>query len=191
VSRAAVFLDRDGVLVEDNGRFDCAPARLLGGVAAALDHLSHAGFELVVVSNQPVIARGLASEADVVRCNDAIRALIESEGGPSIKHFYFCPHHPNATLAPYRIECDCRKPEPGLLRRAAKDHAIDLESSFLVGDRITDIIAGQRAGCRSVLVQTGRHLDPPIETSTPIDPATRPDHVCADLPAAVAWILSR
>ena len=186
----AVFLDRDGVLVEDVDVLTRADQlRLLPGVPQALARLQRTGFELVVVSNQPVVARGLVSEADIVSIHVELDRLILTAGGPALDRIYFCPHHPKATLPAYRLDCECRKPRPGLFFRAAQELALDLPASFTVGDRITDIIAGAKAGCRTVLVQTGKHLEKPIETPEPIDTTIAPDHVCADLPSAVDWIL--
>ncbi|MCL4788751.1 MAG: HAD family hydrolase [Verrucomicrobia bacterium] len=188
--RSAVFLDRDGVLVEDVDLLTRTDQlRVLAGVPASLIALREAGFALVVVSNQPVVARGLATEAEVQAIHVELGGLIRAAGGPDFDQVYFCPHHPNATLPAYRVDCDCRKPKPGMLLRAARELSLDLRSSFLVGDRLTDIIAGARAGCRTVLGQTGKHLDRPIETNEPLDTTIRPDHTCADLPAAVGWIL--
>lgn len=189
MTKPAVFLDRDGVLVEDEGLPAPVALRLFPGVPAALDRLHRAGFALVVVTNQPIVARDLAREADVDRMNGEIRTRIEDAGGPRLEHFYYCPHHPRATLELYRIDCECRKPKPGLLRRAEAELDLDLARSYMVGDRISDVAAGAAAGCRTILVETGRHLDPPIETLTPIDVTLRPDHACPDLPAAVDWIL--
>ena len=191
MANPAVFLDRDGVLVPDDGAFDANDVRLLDEVPASLARLHAHGFTLIVVSNQTIIARGLAVEADVIAANELIRDRITVAGGPRVAAFYFCPHHPNATLDRYRFDCDCRKPSPGLLRRAAAEHALDLNRSFMIGDRITDVIAGAAAGCRTILVETGRHLDPPIETAMPIDTRIRPDYVCAGLAAAADWILTR
>ena len=186
----AVFLDRDGVIIEDvNLLTEYAKVKILTGVTQALESLHRNGFVLVVVSNQTVISRGLATEQDVINLNQEINLLIKQEGGPRLDAFYFCPHHPNATLPAYRINCDCRKPRPGLLLRAVQEHGLDLRASFLVGDRITDIIAGYRAGCRTILVQTGAHLAPLIESTEPIDFSIQPDHVCADLVEAAQWIL--
>jgi D-glycero-D-manno-heptose 1,7-bisphosphate phosphatase len=142
-----------------------------------------------VISNQTVVARGLVTEQEVCVINAEMERLLEQAGGPHLDGFYFCPHHPNATLPAYRIACQCRKPRPGLLLQAAHEHNLDLSASFAVGDRITDIIAGARAGCRTVLVQTGAHLAPPIETNEPLDPSTQPDYTCADLAEAARWIL--
>jgi D-glycero-D-manno-heptose 1,7-bisphosphate phosphatase len=186
----AVFLDRDGVLVEDVDVVTHGDdLRLLPGVPMALNRLRDHGFKLVVVTNQPIVARGLVTERDVATIHEFLASLIRDAGGPLLECFYFCPHHPKATLPAYRQDCDCRKPRAGLLRRAAIELGIDLSASYLVGDRITDVIAGASVGCRTVLVQTGKHLAPPITTSEPIDPNIEPDHRCDDLATAVDWIL--
>jgi D-glycero-D-manno-heptose 1,7-bisphosphate phosphatase len=163
--------------------------RLLPQVPAALQLLSRGGFLLVVVSNQPIVARGIATEADVEAVHTDLQKMISAGGGPSIERFYFCPHHPNANLPAYRVNCECRKPKPGMLLQAARELKLDLGASFMIGDRITDIIAGAKAGCRTVLVHTGKHLDKPITTSEPIDPNIQPDWTCADLASAGEWIL--
>jgi len=188
---SAVFLDRDGVLIEDVHLLtDPARIRVLKGVAEALQLFSQADFKLIVISNQTVVARGLATEDDVLLVQREVEKRITDSGGPSVNGFYFCPHHPNATLIRYRENCECRKPRPGLLVRAALEHGIDTSSSFMIGDRITDVIAGARAGCRTVLVQTGRHVDAPIQTVEAIDSTIQPDYVCSDLNSAAAWILN-
>jgi D-glycero-D-manno-heptose 1,7-bisphosphate phosphatase len=186
----AVFLDRDGVLVEDVDVVTHGDdLRLLPGVPVALNRLRDHGFELVVVTNQPIVARGLVTERDVAAIHECLASLIRDAGGPLLDRFYFCPHHPKATLPAYRQDCDCRKPRAGMLRRAAMELGINLSASYLVGDRVTDVIAGASVGCRTVLVQTGKHLAPPITTSEPIDPGIKPDYRCEDLAAAVDWIL--
>ena len=188
---AAVFLDRDGVLIEDVDLLTTTDKiRVLDGVPQALHGLRQAGFRLIVVSNQAVVARGLATEADVSAINAEVERHLIEEGGPRLDGFYFCPHHPRATLPAYRVACECRKPRPGLLVQAAREHDLDLKSSFVVGDRITDVVAGASVGCRTVLVQTGKHYEPPIETVDPLDASVEPDHVCADLPEAATWIRS-
>jgi D-glycero-D-manno-heptose 1,7-bisphosphate phosphatase len=188
----AVILDRDGVLVEDvdlltRGDQLC----LLPGVPSALNTLRNGGFALVVVSNQPVVARGMATEAEIETIHAELGRIIQAAGGPALDGIYFCPHHPKGLLPAYRLDCECRKPKPGLLLKAARELSLDLRTSFLVGDRITDIIAGAKAGCRTALVQTGKHLEYPIQTSEPLDTAIKPDHVCADLSSAVEWILKQ
>lgn len=186
----AVFLDRDGVLIEDVDWLTRPDQiRILPGVPQALRRLAQAGFRLIVVTNQPIVARGLATEAELETLHAAIGAQLAGGGAPLLDRFYYCPHHPRATLAAYRVVCDCRKPRPGLFLRAADDFGLDLGASFMVGDRITDIAAGAAAGCRTILVQTGKHLEAPIHTVEAIDPALKPDWTCADLSAAAEWIL--
>jgi D-glycero-D-manno-heptose 1,7-bisphosphate phosphatase len=190
-SAPAVFLDRDGVLIEDVELLtEASQIRLLPGVAQALAALKEAGFLLPVVSNQPVVARGLLDESEVAALQQEVASRLILEGAPALDGFYFCPHHPQATLPAYRLTCECRKPRPGLLLRAAANHGIDLAASFMVGDRPTDLIAGARAGCRTIWVETGKHLAPPIQTAEPLPPP-RPDHVCAGLPEAARWILAQ
>jgi D-glycero-D-manno-heptose 1,7-bisphosphate phosphatase len=188
--RPAVFLDRDGVLIDDVDllvRRD--QVRLPDDVPVALRRLADAGFALVVVTNQTVIARGLATPAEVDAINAQIAHLIAEQGGPRLTEFRVCPHHPQATLPAYRRVCGCRKPRPGMLLEAASVLALDLRRSFMVGDRISDVAAGRAAGCRTVLVQTGAHTSAPIVSDVSMD-GVRPDHTCARLADAGAWILS-
>jgi D-glycero-D-manno-heptose 1,7-bisphosphate phosphatase len=188
----AVFLDRDGVLVDDQGFLvRTEQICVLKGVPAALQKLKAAGMFLVVVSNQAAVARGLINESELVELNRAILDQIEHAGGPQLDAVYYCPHHPEATLLEYRVVCQCRKPRPGMIVQAAAEHGLDLQASFLVGDRISDIAAGRAAGCRTVLVTCGRHAAPPIVTVDPLDSACRPDHTCPDLQAATEWILKQ
>jgi D-glycero-D-manno-heptose 1,7-bisphosphate phosphatase len=188
----AVFLDRDGVIIEDvDWLTHPGQIHVLPGVPQALRRLAQTGFRLIVATNQPIIARGFATEAQLEALHAAMAAQLTAAGAPPLDLFYFCPHHPNATLPAYRVLCDCRKPRPGLLLRAARDFRLDLPASFMIGDRPTDIAAGAAAGCRTVLVQTGKHLLPPIQTAEPLDPGLKPDWTCADLPAAAEWIVNR
>lgn len=186
----AIFLDRDGVLIRDVHLLtNPDDIRIMEGIPPALRSLKEAGFRLIVISNQTVVARGLATEQEVYAIHARVECLLEQAGAPRLDGFYFCPHHPNATLPAYRVACECRKPRPGLLLRAAREHDLNLGASIVVGDRITDIIAGARAGCRTVLVQTGEHEAPPIETVEPLDESIQPDYTCANLGEAVRWIL--
>lgn len=186
----AVFLDRDGVLIDDAGLIlRPEDVRIIAGVPAALRKLHVSGFRLIVVSNQAVVARGLLSEEGVVELQRYIARQLVEAGAPSLDGWYFCPHHPNATLPEYRVVCECRKPRPGLLLRAARELGIDPKESIMIGDRITDIVAGARAGCKTILAETGAHRAPVIQTAEEIDRATQPDYRCPSLPDAVGWIL--
>jgi D-glycero-D-manno-heptose 1,7-bisphosphate phosphatase len=185
-----VFLDRDGVLVEERGLLTPPEeARLLDGIVPALARLHRAGYALVVVSNQAVVARGLMREDEVCALQERVAARVIEAGGPPLDGFYYCPHHPNADVAAYRVACECRKPRAGLLRRAAEELALDLAHSTMVGDRVTDILAGRAAGCGTVLLRSGAHDAPPIETPDEVPGDVQADRVC-DTPGEMAdWIL--
>lgn len=190
--KPAVFLDRDGVLVEDCDLITRPEQfRVLPGVPEALARLHVAGFALVVVSNQAVVARGLATEMEVEQLNRHLEQVLVRAGAPQLERWYFCPHHPAATLPAYRVDCACRKPRPGMLERAARELGLDLKASFMVGDRWTDVAAGARAGCRTVLLETGQHLAPPIQTSEPIAVPLPPDAIRGGLREAAEWIIER
>ena len=186
----AVFLDRDGVLIEDVHLLSTPESICVRDDAPqALVKIRNAGFRLIVVSNQTVVARGILTEPEMKLLHRQVEEALQDNGAPALDGFYYCPHHPRATVQDYRVDCDCRKPRAGLLLRAAAEHDIHPVRSFMIGDRITDIIAGSSAGCRTVLVETGQHLAPPIETSAPIDNSILPDHTCANLAEAAQWIL--
>ena len=164
--------------------------RLLPEVPEALRRLKTGGFRLIVVSNQAVVARGMISEADLDAIHAAMCRMLGSAGAPPLDGIYSCPHHPEAAVPAYRVACQCRKPRPGMLLRAAREHGLNLAASFMVGDRITDIIAGERAGCRTILVESPRTTEPPIVTLEPLDASVRPGYVCPSLLAAADWILT-
>jgi D-glycero-D-manno-heptose 1,7-bisphosphate phosphatase len=186
----AVFLDRDGVLVEDRGPLTRPEDIVLQAEAGpALRQLKQAGYQLIVVSNQTAVSRGLLDEPAVRALEEEIERRLEQAGGVPLDGFYFCPHHPRATLPAYRRDCPCRKPAPGLLLRAAVEHGIDLARSTMVGDRPTDVAAGRRAGCRTIQVQTGQHTAAPIEVAG-CGFVTQPaDATCASLQDAARCIL--
>jgi histidinol-phosphate phosphatase family protein len=151
----AVFLDRDGVINEEVDllhRID--QLRLLPGAAEGIRLLNNAGLKVIIVTNQPVVARGLCTEKDIDTIHDKLRQLLAYEQA-RIDAVYFCPHHENANLAEYRMVCPDRKPGPGMLQRAAQDFSLDLSECYMVGDRTVDIQAGKDAGCRTILVTTG------------------------------------
>ena len=157
----AVFLDRDGILDEPvgdpvDGRPEsplrAADVSLVAGAAEGCRRLKDAGFLLVVVSNQPGAAKGKATLDDLWAVHARVAELLRDEGA-EIDDWRYCFHHPDAVTAELRGPCDCRKPAPGMLLHAAAAHAIDLPASWMVGDRDTDVEAGCRAGCRTVLVE--------------------------------------
>ena len=154
-TKPAVFLDRDGVVIEDSHYLGKPEqVRLIPGSAEAIASLNRAGWPVVIVSNQSGVARGKFSEADVHRVHAHLAELLHGYGA-KIDAFHFCPHHPEAELAAFRIECACRKPRAGMLVRAAAELRLDLRASWMIGDRVTDLEAGSKVGCRTVLVRTG------------------------------------
>lgn len=188
--RRAVFLDRDGVLVRDVGPLtSAADIVLTPGVAEALSQLAAAGYLLLVVSNQTVVARGLLDEAAVSELQRQVEERIVAAGGPALDGFYFCPHHPQATQPEWRRDCGCRKPAPGLLIEAAARHRISLKQSYMIGDRQSDVVAGLRAGCTTIQVKTGAHSEPPIEVTGGFQ-AQPPHFLVKDLPEAAAVVLA-
>lgn len=172
MKKKAVFLDRDGVINQTIFRMGKprAPYTLeefsfLPGVPEAVDFLREEGFELIIVTNQPDVARGWVTREAVDLVNQYIS---ESLGIKDIRACFHTEHD----------RCECRKPRPGMLLEAAKDHDIDLEQSFMVGDRVSDVEAGKHAGCKTVLIGT--------------DPEEgNPDHISSSLMAATGWIVSQ
>lgn len=187
----AVFLDRDGVLVDDRGfvtKFE--ELHIFPGVPEALRHLGDAGFRLVVVTNQAVVARGMIDEVALAAIHTALDVRLQEAGAPPLDAVFACPHHPEATVEAYRIVCDCRKPRPGALRTAATQLGLDLSASFMVGDRMSDILAGRRAGCRTVLID-GPHRHSPAIVSVDAPEDAEPDHIASNLLEAATWILGQ
>jgi D-glycero-D-manno-heptose 1,7-bisphosphate phosphatase len=150
-----VFLDRDGVVIEDSHYLGKPEhVRLIPGSAEAIASLNRAGWPVVIVSNQSGVARGMFDEADVNAVHTHLAELLHGYGA-RIDAFHFCPHHPEAELAAFRVECECRKPRPGMLVRAAAELRLNLRASWMIGDRVTDLEAGAAVGCRTVLLRTG------------------------------------
>lgn len=183
----AVFIDRDGTLTEEVGYVNHPRRlRLLPRSAEAIRRLNRSGLKAVMVTNQSGVARGYFSEEVLHAVNEALVSQLKAEGA-YLDGLYVCLHHPTEGTPSYRAVCDCRKPEPGLLTRAAADLALDLSRSWMVGDKISDVLVGRRAGAGSILVLTGYGLGE-WEYRRSLWPA-QPDHVAEDLLGAVEWIL--
>lgn len=157
--RKAAFIDRDGVINEDRAFVhDIDQFVFLPGAVDALRELKAAGYLLVVITNQSGIARGLYSEADYWKLTRHMQGDLEAVGIKldAVEH---CPHLPDAPILRYRLDCDCRKPQPGMINRARGSLGIDVSASILIGDRASDIEAGRRAGvARCFLVRSGHSL---------------------------------
>ena len=153
--QAAVFIDKDGTLIRDIP-FNVRPERieLLPGAADGLRLLHRAGFPLVIISNQSGVARGHFDEEQLVGVRRRIETLMAEIEVP-LTAFYYCPHHPLGNVPGYAIVCDCRKPKPGMLQRAARELSIDLHRSWVIGDILDDVEAAHSAGCRAILLLGG------------------------------------
>ena len=156
----AIFLDRDGVINElvyfqEQGIIDSpfTPEQfhLCPGVTQAIRRFQNAGYKIIIVSNQPGVAKGHMTLNNFNRINETMKTQLGKEG-IFLDGVYYCLHHPEGIIEQYRIDCKCRKPKPGLILKAAKDMGIDVSRSWLVGDNLTDIKAGKNAGCHTLLL---------------------------------------
>ena len=188
-SRPAVFIDRDGTLTDEVGYVNHpSRLRLLPRSAEAVRRLNAAGVAAVVVTNQAGIARGYFSEKLLDEVHDVLRAQLAAAGA-RLDGLYACVHHPSEGEPPYRARCDCRKPQPGLLVRAAAELGLDLTRSTMVGDKASDLVPARTVGAGAVLVLTGygrgewEYRRERFEAD--------PDHVAGDLLDAVEWTLAR
>jgi D,D-heptose 1,7-bisphosphate phosphatase len=182
MTRRAIFLDKDGTLIEDVPyNVDPSRIRLLPGVVEGLRRLHQAGYLLIVVTNQSGVARGRFPEHALGAVAQRLRELLAPAGVP-LADFYYCPHHPDGIVLEYAVECACRKPQPGLITRAVQEHGIDPARSWLIGDILNDVEAGKLAGCRTILLDNGG------ETEWLLTHRRLPDHVAADLREAEAII---
>lgn len=180
----AVFLDKDGTLIEDVP-YNVDPERiqLTRGAVEGLKLLHAAGYQLIVITNQSGVARGYFPESALFAVEERSRQLL-AEIGVSLAGFYYCPHHPDGVVQELAITCSCRKPEPGMLLYAADKHGIDLQESWFIGDILNDVEAGRRAGCRTILIDNGN------ETEWQLSPERSPHYIVTDLSEAAQVITS-
>jgi D-glycero-D-manno-heptose 1,7-bisphosphate phosphatase len=181
----AVFLDRDGTLIEEKG-YIChfSEVKVFSVAVEALRRFNELNYRTVIVTNQSAVARGICSEREVRDLHEELRLYFQRRGAV-IDAVYFCPFLEEAAVEPHRIRRSLRKPSPGMLIQAAEDLAIDLRSSWMIGDSSIDIKAGFDAGCRTVLVRTGKGKSAESELA---DGAVRPDRIEDDILAAARAI---
>lgn len=175
--KPAVFLDRDGVLASEKGYVCRAEDLAMFPYAReCIQTIREKNYYAIVLTNQSGIARGLFSEAELRKMN---QRLIQELGVDAV---YYCPHHPSGKISGYCKTCSCRKPETGMVQQACKEFSIDLSRSYMVGDRASDILLGQRAGMTTVLLESGYG-------TAGLEEAVQPDYVCDDLEAFVQAII--
>jgi len=179
----AVFLDRDGTLIREVN-YLCAVEQIeiLPGVVQALGLLHEGGFKLVMVTNQSIIARGGLSEAGLQEIHGALSAKLDAQGA-SLDAIYYCPHHPTEGIGEYRVACACRKPNAGMIDRAAQDLDLDATRSYVVGDQMTDVELARRVGAVAILL--GRD-GAAAQAARAVNVA-----VVDDLLQAARWIIER
>jgi len=183
MAEKAVFLDRDNTLIEDPGYIkDADQVKLLDGVPEALVELKALGYKLVVVSNQSAVARGIVTEETLDEIHDRLQELL-AEKGATLDRIYYCPYHPDGVIAKYRKESDWRKPNPGMLLAAAEQMEIDLGQSWMIANSDSDIEAGSRAGCRTILLSPSSH--PKQADLQPLSAGPRPDYTSVNIKEAV------
>jgi D-glycero-D-manno-heptose 1,7-bisphosphate phosphatase len=177
----AVFLDRDGTIIEDVGYLDdCSRMKFLPGAVESIRLLNKSGYKVIIVTNQAGIARGYFSEEKLKEINARMLEKMAGQGA-HIDKIYYCPHHIEGSIEEYKKECSWRKPNPGMLEAAAREYDLDIANSFMIGDKINDIEAGHRAGCRTILL-TGQ------EWPDARDDAPKADKIADSLYDAVLWI---
>ncbi|MGF1538798.1 MAG: D-glycero-alpha-D-manno-heptose-1,7-bisphosphate 7-phosphatase [Elainellaceae cyanobacterium] len=179
----AIFLDKDGTLIHDIP-YNVDPDRitLRDGTREGLQALHQQGYQLIVITNQSGVARGYFPEEAIAPVEAKLRALLSPI---PLAGFYYCPHHPQGTVAKYAIACDCRKPKPGMLLQAAQEHSVDLARSWFIGDILNDVEAGNRAGCRTILIDNGNETEWDMSI-----PERQYTHSAKDLAQAANLIIS-
>ena len=185
--RPAVFMDRDGTMTVEGGYIN-HPSRLklITGTAEAVRTLNDNGIYAVVTTNQAGVARGYFTEDMIHTVHERMRKLLARHNA-TLDAIYYCPHHPREGGPGYRLDCNCRKPRPGMIEQACKELPIDLTRSYMVGDKISDSEFGHALGLRTVMVKTGYGRGE-YEYQRQ-DWKDQPDHIAKDLRAAVKWIL--
>jgi D,D-heptose 1,7-bisphosphate phosphatase len=180
----AIFLDRDGTIVVDVGYMN-NPSQIefIPGSIDALKKINASGYKAVVITNQAGVARGLLTEDMLQTIDKTLHKHILS-GGAHLDALYYCPHHAEHGHYPYKQACECRKPHPGLLKKAERDLKIDLAQSFMIGDRTSDIEAGKRVGTKTVLILNDANRGEEKNLKE------QPDHIAKNLLEAVNWILN-
>lgn len=155
----AIFLDKDGTLIPDIPyNVDPEKISLSANCVEGLRLLTDAGYKLIVVSNQSGIARGYFSEVQLNEVIKRVNELFIAKGIP-LDGFYYCPHFPEGPVSAYAIDCNCRKPMPGMLQKAALDHDLDLFQCWMIGDILNDVEAGNRARCSTILIDNGNETE--------------------------------
>lgn len=177
IRKPAVFLDRDGVLTKEKS-YICTirEMEIFPYASESIQQIKNKGYYTIIVTNQSGIARGLFTEDDLQK----MHLYLQQKTG--IDAVYYCPHHPEGKIRKYRKICHCRKPETGMIEQACSDYSIDMDKSFMVGDRAGDIITGQRMGLKTILLESGYGLER-------LEADVKPDYILKDLRAVADMLI--
>jgi D-glycero-D-manno-heptose 1,7-bisphosphate phosphatase len=177
----AAFLDRDGTVTKSVAYYITKPSQveLVDGAAEGIRLLRAKGYRVVIITNQAGVAKGILGEKDLAGLHEVMRSRLAAHGA-SVDAIYYCPHHPEGLIERYTMDCDCRKPKPGLLVRAAEEMGLDLASSVMIGDTERDVVAGKAVGCETFLVKPPSYAQPTVA-----------DHVVTSLLEAARLIRRR
>ncbi len=187
MAERAVFLDRDNTIIDNDGYLgDPSKVKLLQGAATAIAAIRRLGYRIVVVSNQSGVARGMFDESAVESVNQEMCRQLREQAGAHIDASYYCPYHPDAVIAEYKIDHDWRKPKPGMLTQAAEDFGLDLAQCWMVGDQPRDVAAGASAGCRTILL---RDPDHPAADADPTGTEVSPNFIVKSLADAARIVV--
>ena len=189
MKRPAVFIDRDGTINEQMGYINhISRFVLLPGTAEGIRLLNRHQYLAIIVSNQSGVARGYFPMELIDRVHAHLKDLLAKEGA-NIDGIFFCPHYPRGIVPEYSVECDCRKPRTGLVQKACEEFDIDMENSYVIGDRCSDIELAERSNLQGIMVRTGYGLGD-IEYVLPHKPFN-PQHIARDLLHAIRWIIEQ
>jgi D-glycero-D-manno-heptose 1,7-bisphosphate phosphatase len=167
--KKAIFIDRDGTLIEEVGYLKMLEdLRFTARATSALRIFSELGFLNIVITNQSAVARGILSPKELNKIHNKMRELAERDDA-RIDHIYYCPHFPEGRMSPYNVECDCRKPKPGMIFMARDKFDLDLQQCIMVGDKTSDLEMAQNAGVRPVLVLTGYGATTKSQWTQPVE----------------------
>lgn len=160
----AIFFDRDGILNEDKDLISKVDDfNIFDEIPSLIESFREKGYKIFMVTNQTVVSRGILQEKELIELNNRFQSLlIKKNKNAIIDKILYCPHHPEADLIEYRVDCDCRKPKPGMILKLAKEYNINLSKSYVIGDRVSDIISGYLAGCKTIKFLSGKHNKRPI-----------------------------
>lgn len=181
MNNKAIFIDRDGTVIEERHLLHkCRDVKLLDGAAKVIKKIKFNDYKIIIITNQSVISRGICSENKLTEIHQHLKELLVEKANVHLDSIYYCPHHPEADVKKYRRNCICRKPRPGMLLEAQKKFNLRLKQCYMIGDRITDVIAGHAAGCKTILFGNNPNAFEYNISPDKFDKKIEPNFLCKD-----------